>query len=938
MPLGSLYVLTIPTVFGVGNRPLPGYCHRSDDSGTTWQQFTINGTGTLGSKLGHGSTGKICSSPDGTKVIAGFSEQGTTGTDFRKLYSSLNSGQTWTEVDVSGLLSTIGTGKKILKLSFLEYIDASTVIAVWHLNGGDPGDWVALASTAVLRSTNNGASWSKIYEEPIASITSTKFHSVSFKDNLIGYALCIKAVNENNLRFKRTTDGGVNWSEIADDFVDSVYNRYSVIASSISDRLAALAFNDFGVSGATPRAKFSDNQGTTFGANQSLGFDNTSALNLAVNKSEHSAGKNYVFSSNGTATFRAEMQASGIGAFSQVVDKNSLLGITFSNALNGFMNCSQDGKVRKSSNSGASWVATPFILPSGQGFNSIYTALNPCDLVIDSIDIVDTPFGASTGSATINASGETGLEYQLTGISDPSFIRPYQAGITFTNLPAGTYTATVREAANVSCIQSQQITIASVQALAATASSTNVTANGLSDGTITVNVTAGTGQYEVTFDYPGTPVVVTLTSGFNPQQTVQTGRGPGVYDILVRDLTSLQQVNLQAIITEPTAEVTGGDYLFVPMMNSLMFVEEQVPDGCVIFQQLDNVLFCKQKFPGFYWQNYYQKVAKCDIITIQFLSNYDTNIVELREYVTDTLVRNYLPEVKEQNTNQAQEFGITIVNHGSMQSRVYFNVGGIPVPVGVGDSFQIFNNGDGFNGGYLIVSIQNDPILGQQYIVINKEYTLLVPSSSGEARFIIDNQIFNVLEFLVNDLNTVANGKYYFKVIGTGSATPRTWVSEPINLSVEHEETNLLVYRNFDNAFDMTWTTGITCSVRIESTLFKRLPDGEDESYTNCDLSLVKLSAKRIRRLLFEIWDMPPYMHERLAVIFGMDFFTINGVRYQTKEKYEDPKYRTRYPLSNSQIIIETYGWFDKYNSDDIGPVDGNNTGLIIGNGGFIKL
>ena len=395
-------------------------------------------------------------------------------------------------------------------------------------------------------------------------------------------------------------------------------------------------------------------------------------------------------------------------------------------------------------------------------------------------------------------------------------------------------------------------------------------------------------------------------------------------------------VSTLSVIPEPENE---GDFMEVPMMNSLHFVKKAVINNCTVFPTMDNTLFCEQKahFPGFLWKNYYQKVAKCDPLPIQFYSNYTTHKIELRNYITNALVDDTFPVVlKEENLNQVQTFPVFITAHAGAQSRVYFQQGSIPIPLNVGENFEIFNNADGYNGSYTIEEIANDALLGQQYLVINLIYAGPGPQSTAEAEFITSTQEFNVYEFVLNTFLAVPDGKYYVKIMGT-SGTPQEWVSEPIDLKVAHPGTVYIQYRNYDNAYDFTYSTGITNRIRVEATLFKRLPTGEDDSYRNIDTSQVKLKAKRFRGFLIEFWSLPPYLHEKLAVIFGHDVIFINSVRYQTDEKYEDPKYITRYPLANSQIQIEQYGWFDKYNSDDIGPVDGADGGFIIANGGFLK-
>ncbi len=77
---------------------------------------------------------------------------------------------------------------------------------------------------------------------------------------------------------------------------------------------------------------------------------------------------------------------------------------------------------------------------------------------------------------------------------------------TATGLAAGTYRVIVTDGNG--CIDSANATIAEPALLVATCSGTNITCNGLTDGTANVNVTGGTGAY--TYSWTGSPTTVTV--------------------------------------------------------------------------------------------------------------------------------------------------------------------------------------------------------------------------------------------------------------------------------------------------------------------------------------------------------------------------------------------------------------------------------------------
>lgn len=96
--------------------------------------------------------------------------------------------------------------------------------------------------------------------------------------------------------------------------------------------------------------------------------------------------------------------------------------------------------------------------------------------------------GGSNGSATVSASGGTGLTYNWTPGNPPG-----DGTATVTGLTAGNWTCTVTNACGNT--NSTTFTITAPAALTATQSQTNTTCSNGSNGTATVNVSGGTGTY-----------------------------------------------------------------------------------------------------------------------------------------------------------------------------------------------------------------------------------------------------------------------------------------------------------------------------------------------------------------------------------------------------------------------------------------------------------
>jgi large repetitive protein len=109
-------------------------------------------------------------------------------------------------------------------------------------------------------------------------------------------------------------------------------------------------------------------------------------------------------------------------------------------------------------------------------------------LVVDSQANVSCNGGAD-GSVTANASGGAGsYQYSLNGID-------YQVQPTFSGLSAGNYTITVRD--ENGCTATSGVTITQPPLLTGSISSqTNVSCNGLADGSVTIAASGGTAPYQ----------------------------------------------------------------------------------------------------------------------------------------------------------------------------------------------------------------------------------------------------------------------------------------------------------------------------------------------------------------------------------------------------------------------------------------------------------
>jgi hypothetical protein len=137
--------------------------------------------------------------------------------------------------------------------------------------------------------------------------------------------------------------------------------------------------------------------------------------------------------------------------------------------------------------------------------------------------------GAVTGTASVVVTGGTGA---YTYSWSPSG----GTAATATGLAAGTYTVTVKDA--TLCTKTQSFTITQPAALTTATSQTNVSCNGGTNGSATVNVTGGTGTYT----YSWAPSGGTAATA--------TGLAAGTYTVTIRD-ANLCTTTAAVTITEP---------------------------------------------------------------------------------------------------------------------------------------------------------------------------------------------------------------------------------------------------------------------------------------------------------------------------------------------------------------------------------------------------
>lgn len=485
------------------------------------------------------------------------------------------------------------------------------------------------------------------------------------------------------------------------------------------------------------------------------------------------------------------------------------------------------------------------------------------------------------------------------------------------------------------------------------------TSLGANDGTATITATSSAGGLQMRFyntlysaflsnrDWKdiasGVPKSFTnLTPGYY-QFEVRDGNGCSLpfFTVLISKFEVWGCTDPEATNYDPSATSNDGTcdytpaepqkYFRVPFVNSLHFVIPEDVNNCSALATPDNQLFYDQKHRGVVGIGYNQKVAKCDVLTIQFHSNYESHLVELLT-ASGELLANLGVELKASFTSKTANFETFAQDNRDGRTRIYFEQSSFSANLGLNQIITLSNN-DLFAGNYGVKAIGQDSAGANPYFVINKPYTSTFETEGVTLSAEYNEFPYNVYE-LTFDASAYAIGAYQLKIIAMGSDAVFA-ISEPFEIVREDTEGLYLVqFYNLKDSFGVHYTTNIRHSVRVEANLFHAKTGGEREVYR--EPRLVKLSASKTRLRDFETYMLPPYLHEKLGVVFDCDVILINGVKYQTEEAYE-PEYLTRYPLANGAVVVEQVAWLDAENSNDEGETGSSSGNRIIVNGGFLK-
>lgn len=268
------------------------------------------------------------------------------------------------------------------------------------------------------------------------------------------------------------------------------------------------------------------------------------------------------------------------------------------------------------------------------------------------------------------------------------------------------------------------------------------------------------------------------------------------------------------------------------------------------------------------------------------------------------------------------------------KTRLYFNDNTLPFPFAAGSRVTLAN-APGLNGTYPVADVREDPAAGVPYLLLSVPY----PDSSQRIDVDLTTpyalQGFDTWQAVV-PFNAVPVGCHTVRVSVTDpDFGPAVAVSEPLDIAVTHRDTVLVQYRNFDNAFGLNYTAGISSRLRARGSFFGQDNPAQKTTLRESTGKLTLLEASIQRRITLKVYQLPDWLHEKLAVAFCHDYVRVNGLKGIAGEDYSYPP-TPAYALTNGTVQVEQEDFLGAGNRDDVGDVDGGP--FLLANDKFLRI
>lgn len=389
--------------------------------------------------------------------------------------------------------------------------------------------WAVGANNAFFYTTDGGVNWNSV-TIPGFSASMESYYDVYFTSNTVGYMVGLNF-------FYKSTDGGLTWTK--------------AVNSGAKRRITVTPNNTiFVVGGTSPTVYKSTNSATSWTTTSSIGsgFGSMNDVTFIDDNIGFVCGAGGTIAKTTDAGVNWTVLTSGT--------TQNLYAIHFIDSNIGWATGDQN-TILKTTDGGATWSLEPQQI-NGVSIRAIvgFSANNA--LAMDYGTIAKYISTASPGGV-VNVSCNGGSNGQIatlvTGGTSPytySWSPSGGTSDTASGLSAGSYTVTVTDANN--CSSTANYTVSEPALLTATQTQTNVTCNGLSDGSATVVVSGGTAPYTYAWNSNGgNGVTANNLAAGNYTCTITDANGC----ILIKNFTITQP----SLVPSPTAPATQ---LFCP--------------------------------------------------------------------------------------------------------------------------------------------------------------------------------------------------------------------------------------------------------------------------------------------------------------------------------------------------------------------------------------
>jgi surface protein len=154
--------------------------------------------------------------------------------------------------------------------------------------------------------------------------------------------------------------------------------------------------------------------------------------------------------------------------------------------------------------------------------------------------------------------------------------------------------------------------------------------------------------------------------------------------------------------------------------------------------------------------------------------------------------------------------------------------------------------------------------------------------------------------------NDLAPNFYYLRIVPKIVGVADGYIeSEVFDLKEQHEGSVLISAGNDENLEFTSFDNGERFNVRVVAKDWRRFPASERSFFRNSEGRPSVLSSRAYRKMSFEVYNVPPYMHEQLHQIFALNDLRINGQTWVSEEGYQEPVYRDIFDLSNATVVVE---------------------------------